>query len=624
MISNRISIKGLIVASLVAVGIVTIALSIIASFAFRDAAITSQQKTLSRILDVSSKEGLHQLHKLAVDLGTDTKKGSEFRTLFRAVSAGADSENKKNLSAYLNNQFHQRFVTAGMVDLIKVRIYDLSFNMLVQSMEGHSGLSAQLPDQLLEVAKPREGSERLKAIGGLWLNGKEPMYSILLPVGGLVIKGYIEVVVSPVHNLFRINEVLKAPLSIYGIDGVSIKQTEDWKTDNENSLNISYVLNDVDNKPVMKLEARENVEFLFNTMAETQRNTVAGFFVLMVAAIGSILLYLRRHLFRPLNRLISNMKSCGEGDLTVEIDSSGLKDVAELSKGLEQLVHNLKEQVKLINNSSTDLTLASNQVSDITENTNEGILRQKTETDLVATAITEMTATVLEVAKNAADAAQAANAADEESEKGLQVVDKTISAINDLAAEVESASVVIQELEDDTAKIGAILDVIRGIAEQTNLLALNAAIEAARAGEQGRGFAVVADEVRTLASRTQESTQEIQSMIETLQKGSHNAVAAMNSNQAKAQETVTHANETSASLTVISQSIRTINDMNAQIATASEEQTAVTEEINRNIINISQIADETAEGARQTTESSKQLSSLAQQLLGDVSRFKID
>ncbi len=624
MLISKISIKAVIVASLITVSSITILLSVISSFTFRDAAIISQQKILSRILDVSAKEGIRQLRKISVDLGTEVKKGSGFRSLVKQTISNPTSENKKSLSDILNEQFHLRYMTTGMIDLKKVRIYDLNFNLVSQSSKGLTNLSTSLSEQILSRARDRTGAERLKSLGGLWLNGDMPLYSVLIPVGGLSIKGYMEVIVSPEHNLFKVNEMLQAPLAIYTANDTTIKQTDDWMDETENTLTISYTLKDVNNKPVMKLQARENVEFLFNTMASTQQSMIAEFVVLMAIALTLILFLLKKFLFKPLGYLTNNMHRCGEGDLTVEIKEDGFKDVVEMSIGLKQLVTSLKNQIQLINSSSTDLTSAADQVSQITDNTNQGILRQQMETDLVATAINEMTATVVEVARNAADAAQAATKADSESKNGIDVVEKTISAIGELAAEVEAAAGVIQTLEDDTVKIGTILDVIRGIAEQTNLLALNAAIEAARAGEQGRGFAVVADEVRTLASRTQESTQEIQNMIEALQKGAHDAVGAMNSNQVKANETVSHANETSESLKQISDSIHTISDMNAQIATASEEQTAVTEEINRNIINISQIADETTEGARQTMESSQQLTSLAQQLLTDVNKFKIN
>lgn len=209
-----------------------------------------------------------------------------------------------------------------------------------------------------------------------------------------------------------------------------------------------------------------------------------------------------------------------------------------------------------------------------------------------------------------------------QTQDGRNVMQHTQKTIEALAQEVENSAQVISRLSEDSTQIGSVLDVIRGIAEQTNLLALNAAIEAARAGEQGRGFAVVADEVRTLASRTQASTLEIQSMIERLQTDASNAVKAMQQGQVQAQQGLSQAAQAENALQTISQSVTRINDMNIQIATAAEEQSSVAEEINRNIVNISQSADATAEGAKQTASAGDELAKLAARLQNLVGQFK--
>ena len=235
----------------------------------------------------------------------------------------------------------------------------------------------------------------------------------------------------------------------------------------------------------------------------------------------------------------------------------------------------------------------------------------------------EMTATVQEVASHAAHAAEAATSARDEAQGGQRVVSANIDAIQRLADEVMQTAELINRLAEDSNAIGTVLDVIRGIAEQTNLLALNAAIEAARAGEQGRGFAVVADEVRTLAQRTQESTSEIQDMIERLQAGARNAVEAMEKGRAGAESSVRQAVTAGESLQAINQAVAAISDMNLQIATAAEEQSAVAEEINRNITTINMVADETAVGAEQTAEASQELARLAMNLQRIVSQFRV-
>ena len=269
------------------------------------------------------------------------------------------------------------------------------------------------------------------------------------------------------------------------------------------------------------------------------------------------------------------------------------------------------------------LSLTTEKMQAQSDFARQGVGRQQTETDQVATAINEMTATVQEVARNAIDAAAAANQADQEANSGKNVVGQTVSAIQLLATNVEQAADVIQKLEVDTTEIGGVLDVIKGIADQTNLLALNAAIEAARAGEQGRGFAVVADEVRTLASRTQESTEEINKMIESLQTGAKNAVSAMETGREQARTGVEQATLAGESLNAITQSVATINDMNTQIASAAEEQSKVSDEINRNVVNISQLADETASHVTEVADSSTELGRISVELKAEVEKFQL-
>jgi len=272
--------------------------------------------------------------------------------------------------------------------------------------------------------------------------------------------------------------------------------------------------------------------------------------------------------------------------------------------------------------STTLLATASEEMSAITQQTSNNVNQQFSEIDQVATAINEMTATVQEVARNATSAAQAALRANEHSTQGKRVVEATMESISDLSNELQNVANVINTLSKNSEDIGTVIDVIKGIAEQTNLLALNAAIEAARAGEQGRGFAVVADEVRTLASRTQKSTGEIETMIEQLQKAAQQAVQAVNTSRDKSQQSVDHAASAGDSLSTITQSVTEINDMNTLIASAAEEQSAVTEDINKNIVTIRVAAEQTTQGAEQTTVSSEELSKLAAELQELVVQFK--
>ncbi|MDY6978523.1 MAG: PAS domain-containing methyl-accepting chemotaxis protein, partial [Pseudomonadota bacterium] len=263
-----------------------------------------------------------------------------------------------------------------------------------------------------------------------------------------------------------------------------------------------------------------------------------------------------------------------------------------------------------VEDSAINLGDVASDNASVVEQTREGVQRQRDEIDQVATAMNEMAATVQEVAQNTQSAMNAANEATEQAQAGALTVTEAIGVIENLSASVKQAQQVIQKLSEDSTSIGGVLEVITGIAEQTNLLALNAAIEAARAGEQGRGFAVVADEVRTLAQRTQDSTKEIHQIVERIQGGVQHVVNEMGEVTEKAELGVAQVEESAISLSEISGAVASINDMNTQIASAAEEQSAVAEEVNRNIININQVSQETADGARVTAESSQRLSDM--------------
>ncbi len=313
----------------------------------------------------------------------------------------------------------------------------------------------------------------------------------------------------------------------------------------------------------------------------------------------------------------------GEGDLTRHLEVNGRDEVAQLAGAFNRFVSKIRDLVGEVAHSTLQINAASERMAEITEITHHGVQQQQSETEQVATAMNQMTATVQEVAHHANEAADATTHANQEATTGRGEVEQTISVITDLAGEVEKAAGVIHKLETDSVEIGSVLDVIRSIAEQTNLLALNAAIEAARAGEQGRGFAVVADEVRTLASRTQQSTQEIQVMIERLQSGARDAVQVMEEGRGQAQASVEQAARAGTSLEAITEAVTRISDMNLQIASAAEEQSQVAEEINRNIINISEVAEKSAEGAQQTSVASEELQQLSVQLQDLIGRFQV-
>ncbi|MCW8934928.1 MAG: methyl-accepting chemotaxis protein [Gammaproteobacteria bacterium] len=297
-------------------------------------------------------------------------------------------------------------------------------------------------------------------------------------------------------------------------------------------------------------------------------------------------------------------------------------DVGEIELAIKMQSSELRAVVGRVSDSSLSLKESVDDLSSTIEKTNIRIHDQQVQTDLVATAMNEMSSTVQEVARNAAYASESTLEAQQAAQAGQQVVNNTISSISEVASSVDQASEVINKLNDNAGNITSIVEVIRGIADQTNLLALNAAIEAARAGEQGRGFAVVADEVRSLAQRTQTSTQEIQEMVENLQAGSDQAVKMMQEGREKSEVCVQHATDAGEMLNNITQAVSIVSDVNIQIATAAEEQSAVADEINMNVVNINEAAQGTASDAARTSEISQKLSEEAQRQQQLVTQFQ--
>ena len=356
------------------------------------------------------------------------------------------------------------------------------------------------------------------------------------------------------------------------------------------------------------------------------KGTTQTIVILLVSVVIAFVIarYTLISITRPLRRVNEMLKVVSSGDLSRKLDESGTDEFATLSKNCNLLIESLRTLIQGIVSRSTQLAAAAEQTSAVTAQSTTAIEEQRNQVEQAASATTEMSSTAQSVLASANDALGEIKQADDEAERIKVISEKSRQTIELLAKEVDSASQVINKLQQDSASIGSILDVIRGIAEQTNLLALNAAIEAARAGEQGRGFAVVADEVRTLASRTQESTQEIQKMIEVLQGGAEQAVNVMNAGKKQAASCVEQSEITDQDLDAITHAVHEAFDRSSQIATAAEEQSVVAHEISENLESIVAIAEQTTAGSKQTAASSSEVARLSEELQQSVQEFKLE
>jgi methyl-accepting chemotaxis protein len=368
-------------------------------------------------------------------------------------------------------------------------------------------------------------------------------------------------------------------------------------------------------------------------LAEVQEQTRASYasaqqtviLCIVVAALLTVFLawLLTRSIVLPIRQAVEVTEIVAAGDLTHDFIATGKDEPARLLRALSAMQNQLRSTLQGIANSSTQLASAAEELNAVTEDATRGLQRQNDEIQQAATAVNEMSAAVDEVAGNAVSTSEQTRTTSDIATEGQQQVSRTVTSIDKLTSTIEATSNEVQELADKVHNISRVLDVIRAIAEQTNLLALNAAIEAARAGEQGRGFAVVADEVRALAHRTQQSTTEIEDMIGTMQQGTEKSVEAMNVSRTMATSTLQQASAAGEALKQITAAISQINERNMVIASAAEEQAQVAREVDRNLVNIRDLSTQSAAGAEQTSSSSRELSRLAVEMTDLVNRFKI-
>ena len=375
------------------------------------------------------------------------------------------------------------------------------------------------------------------------------------------------------------------------------------------------------------LEINNKMALATNQQAEDQYNLAFDLVVgLLVIATALTLLFawlLTRSITVPISQALDAAEEIAEGNLTRPIKVDGNDEAGRLLAAMTKMQDKLRDTLQRIAGSATQLASAAEELNAVTDESARGLTQQNNEIEQAATAVNEMTSAVEEVARNAVSTSEASRNATTSAGDGRDLVQETVSAIERMSGDVQATATLIGELANESRDIGKVLDVIRGLADQTNLLALNAAIEAARAGEAGRGFAVVADEVRALAHRTQQSTSEIERMIGSIQAGTEHAVDSMRNSTERAESTLNIAKGAGMSLDTINTAIIEINERNLVIASAAEEQAQVAREVDRNLVNIRDLSVQSATGASQTSAASGELSRLAVDLNGMVGRFRL-
>lgn len=400
------------------------------------------------------------------------------------------------------------------------------------------------------------------------------------------------------------------------------KEAEEFRAKGftELSLEITNTLNDLAVYQQKRTQtATENAHEVFENSVTAM---ITGI-IISLLSVAALAVIFSRSILLPLQKAVAVTQTIADGDLTKTIQDDGQDEAAEMLSAVNVMQTQLKTTIRSIGDSSTQLAATSEELSAVTEQSTRTLHQQSEELEQAATAVTELTTAIEEVARNAASTSRESDVADAKARQGQQKVQETIHTIEGLVGDIQHTMKGVEQLAVRVGDIGSVLDVIRAIADQTNLLALNAAIEAARAGESGRGFAVVADEVRALAHRTQESTKEIENMMQAVRNDTDVTVKAMQHSNTRASDTLTVANDAGLALQQIAQAISQINDQNITIASAAEEQATVAREVDRNLLNIRDLSAQTSAGANETSASSNELARLAEQLNMLVMKFKL-
>jgi methyl-accepting chemotaxis protein len=610
------SIKAIVEVNLVLVGILAVILAWFGTDKIAQSSIEAQRFSLGRVVSVASENEVKEVLKKSIQLGTEIKSAKRFKETFKQYTKHGD---KSGLPVMLDDTFSGRFVTAGILKVERIRLYDKKMELISQS---ERGTAKRLPieEAIKKAVTDRDKSEKFKPFDFYWCHETRCFYSTIMPIGGLRLKGYLEIVVDPTFNLRNVEHQIGSPIAIY-VDGNVQFQSESWVESDESSIFVDHKMERVPGA-MLVVSAKEDISQLFDTLTEVKYGTLITYVLAIIVILFISLLILKHQLFKPLKDLLGNLDTVAQNDLTVDLKPAGIKELNVIIQGISALVNSIENTLLVVKQTSGELTDTATSLQVGTKETASNMLSQNEKANNLTANVQDMIDSSEVVRSEINQASDVAKSVKESASQSVAVIHDTVSSMNLLSTSFDDLSTNIKSLDQKVENIGEIIGTIKSISEQTNLLALNAAIEAARAGESGRGFAVVADEVRSLAVKTQDSAIEIENMVSELMTVTHGAVQSTEAGSEQVHISNDHSTKAMESLERIAEAINNIVDHNGRVEQAMLNQHGSAVDVAENVRNIRDLSEETSDHARSTAESGEELINNAQKLSLLLSSFK--
>ncbi|MDA9557702.1 methyl-accepting chemotaxis protein [Vibrio sp.] len=609
---SNTSIKSLITSILVALGLLVIVTTFVLVFYFKNIVYEIKQSDINRVVDTSA-------HSILDDIALNSSTLAQLVVKQKGFTRSVRNKDIEKLEYLLDESFKQRIVTTNMIRLEHVRVYSTQGELIYASERGVKEVS-DTPVNILGLVTSREGAERFKYQGYLWGTNERAYYSTFSPIGGLKLRGYIEIITSPTFNLRTIESHVNLNIQIIN-NNEKHYQSSAW-VDSDDFLLSKYSLKTFNGQDIIEIVSQSDIsDFMSNIQSLILKVTSLILVFIGLFIVGAIYL-LHEHLFKPLHSLVLNLNTVSQGKLEYTHLDSGLKEITIISNAIKKLIDSLKEMISSVVNSSNAVDIQLHQLETIVQKSSNISQKQNRSKLDLTESVCKLSEGIQVVKGSSSSAVDKVKFIQHDSIQGGEIIHSSISSLTNLSSIFKKSSdsaIVLKRTEADVIQL---LDVIKGIAEQTNLLALNAAIEAARAGEQGRGFAVVADEVRRLASTTQESTIDIAEKINNFSAILTSVVEEIEIGNTQSNKSSEFALSASESISNIQNHITDISELNQGIYTSVEQEEHVVNKVEACVHDITEATEETTKVFKQLSNSIQELTANANLLKQAVNKFE--